>query len=134
MLGEKIGQEKGRVTSRRVLTGGPSQAVVETSFEATGELLGVKIQSLGTYNSHLRPDGTMFGEGQGVVMGRGGESARWKGQGIGTSDGKGGFSFRGAIYYETQSSPWERLNRCAAVFEHQVDAEGNTTSQLFEWR
>jgi hypothetical protein len=42
MLGEKIGESTGKVTSRRVLAnpgGGPK---METSFEASGRLLGVE--------------------------------------------------------------------------------------------
>ena len=49
MLGEKIGEATGKVTTRRVLAnpgGGPK---METSFEATGKLLGADITEMGTY-------------------------------------------------------------------------------------
>ena len=71
MLGEKLGQESGNITSRRVLeSDGPP--AVEISFESAGSILGVNHRTIGTYKSVLRPDGTVFGEGQGVVMGAGG--------------------------------------------------------------
>ena len=43
----------------------------------TGTLLGVQYQETSTYESELRPDGTLFGTGQGVYMGAGGEMATW---------------------------------------------------------
>ena len=84
MQGEKIGESTGKVTSRRVLAnpgGGPK---METSFEATGRVLGVEATETGTHWSVVRPDGSLYGEGQGIIMGKGGELATWIGQGVGT--------------------------------------------------
>ena len=98
MLGQKLAQESGRVTSRRVLrSDGPP--AVEISFAAEGAMLGVSHRSIGTYESVVRADGTIFGSGQGVVMGGGGEMASWKGQGVGTFTKDGGVEFRGAIFF-----------------------------------
>ncbi len=134
MQGEKIGEASGTVTSRRVLPnpgGGPK---METSFQAKGKLLGADETETGTYWSVIRPDGTIFGEGQGVIMGTEGDLATWVGQGVGTIKEGGAVSYRGAIYYQSSSPKWLRLNSVAAVFEYEVDAEGNTRSQLWEWK
>ena len=133
MLGENIGHESGQVTSRRVLSvdGAPS---VEISFAAEGSILGVKHRTLGTYASTLRPDGTVLGQGQGIVMGAGGEMATWKGSGVGVFDGSGGADFRGAIYYHSSSPAWARLNKVAAVFEYRENADASTQTQLWEWK
>jgi hypothetical protein len=134
MQGEKIGEASGKVTSRRVLAnpgGGPK---METSFEASGRLLGVEGTETGTYSSVIRPDGTLFGDGQGIIMGKGGELATWVGSGVGTIRKDGGVSYRGAIYYQTSSAAWLRLNAVAAIFEYEVDAQGNSRSQLWEWK
>ncbi len=134
MLGEKIGEESGKVTSRRVLPnpgGGPK---METSFEGGGTLLGVPETGTGTYWSVLRPDGILYGEGQGVVMGKKGELATWVGQGVGTIGKDGAVSYRGALYYQSSSARWKRLNGVAGVFEYEVDGQGNTRSQLWEWK
>lgn len=133
MLGEKIGHESGKVTSRRVLNvdGAPA---VEISFAAEGAILGVGHRTLGTYSSSVRPDGTVFGQGQGVVMGAGGEMATWKGSGVGIFDGKGGTDFRGAIFYHSASPAWAPLNRVAGVFEYRENADGSTQAQIWEWR
>lgn len=134
MQGEKLGEASGKVTSQRVLSnpgGGPK---METTFQATGRLLGVDESETGTYWSMVRPDGTLYGEGQGIVMGRDGELATWIGQGVGTIGKAGAVSYRGAIYYQTSSPKWSRLNSVAAIYEYEVDGQGNTRALLWEWK
>lgn len=134
MLGDKIGEATGRVTCTRVLPnpgGGPR---METSFEASGRVLGVEEREVGTYCAVVRPDGSLYGEGQGVIVGRGGEMATWTGQGVGIARADGAASYRGAVYYQTASPAWSRLNGIAAVFEFEVDPQGHTRAQLWEWK
>lgn len=134
MLGEKLGASAGKVTARRILRDGATGTKVETTFEASGKCLGVPFTEHGTYWSVMRPDGTLYGEGQGVLMGKTGEMATWIGQGIGTFRKDGGIGFRGAVYYQTASAKWARLNTVAAVYEHNVDAKGKAKSDLWEWK
>ena len=134
MLGEKIGESTGKVTSRRVLAnpgGGPK---VETSFQAKGFLLGVEQTEHGTYTAMMRADGTLFGEGQGLLVSRDGDMATWVGQGVGTIKPGGVVSYRGAVFYQTTSPRWLRLNSIAGVFEYEVDVDGNSKSQVWEWK
>lgn len=133
MLGEQIGEDKGNVTARRVVPGQNGSPRVETTFESTGRLLGVNERGVATYWSEIRPDGNLYGEGQGVVMGEGGAMANWKGSGIGVLQADGSVKFRGAIYYESASTKWTRLNRVAIAYEHDVAADGSTHSKLWEW-
>ncbi|MGH9720486.1 MAG: hypothetical protein ACRD8O_09750 [Bryobacteraceae bacterium] len=107
---------------------------METSFEANGRLVGVEETETGTYWSVVRPDGSLYGEGQGIVMGKGGEMATWVGQGVGTIKPGGAVSYRGAVYYQSSSPAWSGLNKVAAIFEYEVDAKGGTRSQLWEWK
>jgi hypothetical protein len=133
MLGEKIGEESGKVMYRKVLSvdGG---AKMEVSFEGTGKLLGVETRSTCTYCASVRRDGSLYGEGHGVVAGKGGEQATWKGQGVGNLLDSGAVSYRGALYYYSDSSKFSRLNSIAAVFEYEADAEGNTKTEVWEWK
>jgi hypothetical protein len=134
MLGEKIGEETGKVTVQRVLAstgGGPR---METTFEATGSILGVGHKTTATYTSEMRPDGTVYGEGQGIVMNSEGGGATWVGSGVGTIKNDGSVSYRGAIYYQSSAAKWTGLNGVAAVFEYDVDPEGNARSQIWEWK
>jgi hypothetical protein len=134
MQGEKIGEESGKVTSQRVLPNPGNSPKMETSFQANLMLLGVEATDTGTYRSVVRPDGTLYGEGRGIVMGKEGDLATWIGQGVGTIKKDGAISYRGAVYYQSASARWSRLNSVAAIFEYEVDAQGNTRSQLWEWK
>ena len=133
MLGEQIGTEKGKVVVRRVLptTGNPR---VEVTFEATGTLIGVNMKNMGTYWSEVRPNGTLYGEGQGIGTGPNGEIVNWKGQGVGELAPSGAVSYRGSLYYETKADQLLGLNKIVGVFEYEVDADGNTTSNIYEWK
>lgn len=134
MLGEKIGEHSGKITGQRVLPSEGGIPKVETSLQATERILGVEAATLATYWAVARPDGHLYGEGQGVVMGSGGEMATWKGQGVGRFVGGGAVSWRGAIYYQTSSARWARLNGIAAIFEYEVDGAGNSRGAFWEWK
>jgi len=133
MLGELISEAQGKRTARRVLSTSPAFKV-EVSFEDSGKLLGIDINNIGTYWSEARPDGSLYGEGQGVVITKDGETATWKGQGVGRFVSGGAVSYRGAIYYTTSSPKLARLNTVAAVFEFEADANGNTHTKSWEWK
>jgi hypothetical protein len=90
---------------------------------------------MGTYVSVTRPDGTLFGDGQGVTMTTEGAVATWRGQGVGRFTGRGtAVSWRGAVYYQSQSEKLARLNGVAVVFEFEVDENGNTHATSWEWK
>lgn len=132
MLGDLLGEEQGKVTTFRVLsTEGPK---VEVSFRGGGKILGVDTMNMGTYWSVVRPGGTLYGEGQGVVMTKDGEMATWSGNGVGKFKPGGGVSWRGGIYYQTASQKLSRLNGIAAIFEHETDANDNVSSKIWEWK
>ena len=132
MLGEMIGESKGKRIVRRVLSTDP--LTVEVSFEDSGKILGVNNNGFGTYSSTVRPDGTIYGEGEGGLMTQDGELVTWKGSGLGKFKEKGAVSYRGILYYRTTSQKLARLNTAPAVFEFEVDADGNTHSKLWEWK
>jgi hypothetical protein len=107
---------------------------VEVSFEADGKLLGMGARTIATYWSEGRPDGSLYGEGQAVVITQDGETATWRGQGVGKFLDGGAVSYRGAVYYSTASPKLARLNTLAVVFEFEVDANGNTREKSWEWK
>jgi hypothetical protein len=133
MLGDQVGESRGKRTGRRVLSV-DAGFKVEVSFEDRGTLLGVEGFGIGTYWTMNRPDGSLYGEGQGVFVSASGETATWKGGGVGKLAGTGAVSYRGALYYSTGSEKLARLNTVAAVFEFDVDPEGNTHSKSWEWK
>jgi hypothetical protein len=46
----------------------------------------------------------------------------------------GSATYRGAIYFQTMPPKWSRLNKVAVLFEYQIDADGNTRSEYWEWK
>ncbi|MGW5425063.1 hypothetical protein [Streptomyces sp. NPDC003943] len=133
MLGELIGEEQGETTGMRVLSTDGGHAVIEASFQATGTMLGVPIKDMGTYESAMGADGTLYGEGQGVAMTQEGETVTWHGTGVGHLNENGSVSWRGALYFETVAERFVRLNSIAGVYEFEVDANGKSNAKLYEW-
>jgi hypothetical protein len=134
MLGELIGEGSGKVIGQRVLPPDSQGTKMEVSFQQTGKILGVEISETGTYWSVMRQGGALYGEGQGIEMTKDGEVVTWTGNGLGRPNGRGGISYRGAIYYQTTSSKLARLNTVAAVFEFDVDEAGNAKAKVWEWK
>ena len=132
MLGELIFQGSGKRIVRRVLSTEPPR--VEVTFEGGGKLLGVDAMEIGTYTGTIRADGTIYGEGSGVVMTAAGDSLTWKGAGVGTFKERGAVSYRGAIFYSTGAAKFTRLNPVAGVFEFDTDEHGTTQSKVWEWK
>lgn len=132
MLGEQIGETKGRRVLRRVLSTNP--LTVEVSFEDSGAMLGVESAGFGTYTSAVQPDGTLHGDGQGVTMTRDGDTITWTGKGHGNFGVGGAISYRGMLFFRTASQKLARLNNACGAFEYDVDPSGNTVSKIWEWK
>jgi hypothetical protein len=132
MIGELISETTGKRVVRRMISDEPPQ--VEVSFEDSGKTLGVATTGFGTYTSTIRPDGSIYGEGQGIMMTADGEGATWKGGGIGKFTAGGGVSYRGMLYFKTTSQKLAKLNTVGGAFEYEVDGQGNTKSKIWEWK
>lgn len=135
MLGEKFTEHVGKVTGVRVIPGDEHAPAVETSFAGNGKLYGMETTEMGTYISRLQPSGVMVGEGQGIVMTKDGEAITWKAQGVGRPTGKGmAASYRYALTFQTSSQKHAKLNTFMAVGEWEVDEQGNTRGNGWEWK
>ncbi|MFE2724724.1 hypothetical protein [Kitasatospora sp. NPDC059327] len=136
MLGNQIVTQTTEDTGRRVLaTTDGVPPVVEVSFEATGEVLGVGVKEFATYESQVRSDGTLFGEGQGVGMSERGETYSWHGSGLGRFTGPGGaMAWRGAVFFESQSESFAQLNDTVGLFEYDTDGGGTGKVTVHEWK
>ena len=135
MLGEKIGEEHGKVSGRRVLPGGEDVRWVkmEITIETQATLLGQTGMNLGTYTIVERGPGQVYGEGQGMFMTPDGQSAIWNGHGIARMDERGGIHVAASVAFQTGSEKLAKLNTVLAVIEHHTDMENNANSDIFEW-
>ena len=100
MLGEQIGEIRGKVTSQRVLdVEGPS---IETSLTASGSLKGVQIKETLTFIGRpTNTSGIIRGIGKGVIMDGESELATVTGEGIGRIDPTGNINWRGSLFFST---------------------------------
>jgi hypothetical protein len=135
MLGDVLYEETGQVTGTRVLPAVGGLPSLETSFQASGTIGGdIHHEDTGTYVATARPDGTLFGEGQGVLITEHGDIATWSGQGTGRILEGGATSFRGAVYLQSSAATLAKLNGACGVFEYSVDAGGKTEGKIWEWK
>ena len=140
MLGEQIYEHKGKIIGQRVLDATREIGLpkIETTFSATAKLKGtIDITDMGTYWSIVKPGGVLYGEGQGVYTTKdgSGEMATWTAQGVGRFTVRGVVSFRGSLFFRTNSTAKVSfLNNLVGVFEYEVDEQGNTTAKVWEWK
>ena len=132
MIGEQISESKGKRIVRRVLSTDPPTA--EVSFEDSGKMLGVATTGMGSYTSVIHPDGSLHGDGQGLMMTPDGEAITWTGTGVGKFGAGGSVSYRGMLFFRTASKKLARVNNTCGAFEYDVDASGNTVSKVWEWK
>ena len=139
MLGDQIGEVKGKITGQRVLDieeGG--LAKIEYSFSANGRMKEIDITHMATFSTIPRGNGVLYGEGQGVITTRDGsaEMATEIGRGIGQfTDGGKKVKFHGSFFYRASSTgKLAFLNNLVGVFEYEVDEAGNTQHKVWEWK
>ena len=133
MLGELIGETTGKMSGQRVIDlEGPT---IETNVSSIGTLKGVSVTETLTYAAGPTSKGVIHGIGKGVVNTEDGEIATFTGEGIGRFDSTGVLKWRGAIFFHTNSTgKLEFLNNLVGVFESNVDANGNFTDKIWEWK
>jgi len=133
MLGEKIIEETGEITSQRVIAveGRPSR--LETNVKVTGKVLGVDFTGTLTYLADPNPlGGNLLGRGEGIYMTKDGDLITFIGIATGKPTGKGlASSWRGGCCYQTSSKKLARLNGVSTTFEYDVDESG--VSHCNEW-
>jgi hypothetical protein len=136
VIGERIGEASGKINSTRVIRCESSgQTKVECSVQESGKLLGVDVTEIATYWSTPRPNGTFYGEGNGIITTRDGEYITWRGTGIGRPSGRGNaMSWRATCYYETTSSKLSRINNTVGLIQFDTDENNNTKSHTWEWK
>ncbi len=135
MLGDLIAEEKGKITSQRVLDVEGGEPTIETSFSATGKYRGVETTGTETYCATPKPGGAIYGEGKGQLSRDGQEMVTWTGQGIGRFTAPGKIRFTGSLFFSTSSTgKLAFLNNLAGVFEYEADELGNTSSKCWEWK
>ncbi len=135
MVGELVGESKGKLLSKRVLPTEGQLVKVEVSFEGGGKFLGEPIADMGTYWQTMKPGGVLYGEGHVLMMTLDGGATDWTGFGVGAPTGPPPAAHYGVCGL-AHSAPerWARLLRVALVNEFDVDASGGYHWKMWEWK
>jgi hypothetical protein len=139
MLGEQYAELKGKITGQRVLdVEGP---IIETSVSTTGTVKGAQVQEMITLiGTPTTERGVIHGIGKGVLMTIGGgggepEMATYTGEGIGRMDSSGSIKWRGSVFSRSSSGgKLSFLNNMIGIFESEIDAAGNFSEMVWEWK
>jgi hypothetical protein len=132
MIGQEIGGGRGKRTGRRVI--GTEPLRVEASFEDTGKLLGLDGMNIGTYLATPKPDGSLYGQGEGAFASLNGEMATWHGMGTGAFGPDGSVRYRGTLSFSSSGATLAKLNSAVVLFDFTIDAQGNTQSTFWDWK
>jgi hypothetical protein len=131
LIGEQIGEFKGKATGMRFLAEGK----IEGSYAGAGKLLGKEASLMATAVFAPMPNGVNMIEGNGLEMTAEGESAMHKFYGIGWSTGKGmKSSNRGAVFFMTSSPKLVSLNKTVGVWEWESEENGDFIVKVWAWR
>ena len=133
MLGEVIYEETGTTSGIRVLSSEGGETTLEISLQTQGKILGVEQSCMWTYRSTTRSDGSIYGEGKGVMTTKDGDVIHLLGSGAAKSTKDVSVAFRGSIYFQTTAEKYAHLNTIAGVHEYEVDSEGNAVNKVWEW-
>ena len=128
MLGELIGEFKGKNTAFRVLPDGK----IETTAQGTGKILGIDSFVLFTSVGTMA-NGVFVGEVTSPITAMDGDSVMMKGNAVGWPSGKGGAT-RAASYQTTQAQKLSRLNKVIGLHEYETDMDNNWTGKIWEWK
>ena len=116
-LGELVLEDNGQITGIRILSTDASGTTVELSLTLTGTIRGVAQTTMWTYNTTTRADGSIFGQGRGVLTTADGDVVHLVGRASDQSGGPGSPThYRGAIHFQTSSAKFAKLNGVAGVF------------------
>jgi hypothetical protein len=144
VLGELILEHKGIVSSLRVLDATLQKR--ETTVIAKGRIKEVEIDFLVTYWNIRRDDGTLYGEGQGIISNKENNEplAIVTEYGIGRTAynktvWRGSAFYRSMINTRPSSSSDDLklssiLDNIVGVFETDLDESGTVTQRVWEWK
>jgi hypothetical protein len=133
MLGQKLGTLTGTCTNSVEPAVGASPRF-STRAQGSGSLAGVDVQCMVSFSAQPNIDGSLYGEcpNSGLLMAADG-MATFRATGAGRFTETGGSSFRGVAYFQASAPSLSDLNGKAFVFHWEVDADGSTVWDLWEW-
>jgi len=135
MLRDIVYKEKGTATGVRVLSHEADGTTLEVCITTEGTIRDVAHTTLWTYWSTVRLDGSMYGEGKGLLTTKDGEIIQLLGSGTAPgAEPDGTIRYRGAVYFTTEAERFTDLNGLAGVHEYDQAPDGNASVTCWEWK
>ncbi len=131
MLGNLIGEFKGKTTGIRVL----SEGKLEITQQGMGKVMGIDGSMVTTGVATPMPNGVTMMDANATLMTMDGDVVMIKINGIGWTTGKGWkASYRGAAYQMTMSQKLAAMNKIVSVWENESDENGDWVLKFWEWK
>lgn len=135
MLGEQIGEFRGKIMGQRVLCPDGPNPKMEAWTHDYGKILGIDAEHTTTYTSTVWGPRLFHADAYGVITTKDGDTVTCIGGALGKYTGKGGaVNSRGAIYFQTTASKLARLSSVVGILEAAADENGNTSVKIWEWK
>ena len=133
-LGKLILDETGTVTGLRVLSTDGLGTKLEVCLQTTGTIRGVAESCFWTYTQLIRPDGSIYGAGQGVMTTADGDVIQLIGHGSGRAPAPGGATkFRTMLHPHSAVAKYADLNFIGLAGEYDVAPDGSAINKCWEW-
>ncbi len=134
-LGNLVMDETGSVTGMRVLSHDATGTRMELSLQLSGTIRGVAETTSWTYNTLTRPDGSVYGEGLGIMTTADGDVVSLIGHGSAKAAGPGQSThFRTMLHAHSASPKYADLNTIGLAGEYDVSPSGGATNKNWEWK
>ena len=133
-VGELVLEDSGQITGIRVLSTDASGTTLELSLQLSGTIRGVGQNTLWTYTMLQRPDGSLYGQGNGVLTTVNGDVIHLIGSGSGKANPGGIVRFCTMLHPHGATGQNADLNGIGLVGEYDVAADGTANNKNWEWK
>ena len=133
-LGELVLEDSGQITGIRVLSTDASGTTLAVNLQLSGTIRGVGENTLWTYTMLQRPDGSLYGQGNGVLTTVNGDVIHLIGSGSGKANPGGTVRFCTMLHPHGATGQNAALNAIGLAGEYEVAADGTATNLLWEWK
>ncbi|HIM15070.1 MAG TPA: hypothetical protein EYM31_04845 [Acidobacteria bacterium] len=133
-LGELVLEDSGQITGIRVLSTDASGTTLELNLQLSGTIRGVGQNTLWTYTMLQRPDGSLYGQGNGVLTTVNGDVIHLIGSGSGKANPGGTVRFCTMLHPHGATGQNADLNAIGLAGEYEVAADGTATNKCWEWK
>jgi hypothetical protein len=131
-LGKPFFDERGKITSRRVVNIGDN-VDLEISLTSSGSMNGFYPTDTATFLSTIRSDSTVFSKGCGILTAENAEFATYTFQGLGRYSPNGELWSNGVLFSDTKSTGrLAFLNNLVGLFKNKIDRMGRTVTKTWE--